>query len=138
MRILILLTGLFICAACTTKPEPIAFGKDQCAYCKMVIADPNYGGELITSKGRIYKFDAAECMIDYLNENEVSVSDKLAIAFDDPKNLHPVDSLYFIIDRKYKSPMGANLAAFYDRTAADTDIGHFLRWKEIKNKRITN
>jgi len=127
---------LAICMACSTKPEPITFGKDQCIYCKMTIADPNFGGEIITDKGRIHKFDAAECMIDYLNENHVVVSHKLAIAFDDPKKLYPIDSLHFVIDKQYKSPMGANLAAFHNRTSVKIEHPHFMRWNELKDKRI--
>jgi copper chaperone NosL len=61
--------AFFILLGCQpTGPDPIAFGKDQCHYCRMTIAEPNYGAELITEKGRVYKYDAAECMVNQLKE----------------------------------------------------------------------
>lgn len=134
MRLVILISGFIICFSCSTEPEPIAFGQDQCAYCKMTIADPNYGGEIITKKGRIYKFDATECLINYFNENEVTVSQKLVIPFDDPKHLHLVDSVHFVIDEKYRSPMGKNLAAFKDKSNAEITNPQFMTWNELTDK----
>jgi copper chaperone NosL len=120
--------------ACEQSPEPIAFGSDQCAYCKMSIADPKYGAEVISDKGRIYKFDATECMVNYLHENETGNFQKLAIAYDDPGQLHPVDSLFFIIHKDYQSPMGANLAAFQDRAAVKSADSQFLQWTDVMKK----
>ena len=31
-------------AACDRGPRPIAYGRDACDYCRMVISDPRYGG----------------------------------------------------------------------------------------------
>lgn len=53
--------GIFF--SCSPKgPEKINFGKDQCELCKMGIEDPKFATELITEKGRIYKFDDLNCM----------------------------------------------------------------------------
>jgi len=46
-----LIAGLFL-TSCTPKPEKIAFGKDNCAECKMPIMDPKFGGEIVTKKGK--------------------------------------------------------------------------------------
>lgn len=134
MRVLMTVLLTAFSFGCSTGPEPIVFGKDQCAFCKMTIADPGFGGELVTDKGRIYKFDATECMVDYVYENDIEFSDKLVIAFDDPKKLHPVDSLSFVIDEKYKSPMGANLAAFRNRNTVKIKHPQFIQWEELKSK----
>ena len=48
---------LYLFMSCNTKPEPFAIGKDNCSFCKMGIIDPRFGGEMITKKGKIYKFD---------------------------------------------------------------------------------
>lgn len=108
-------------------PEPIAFGKDQCHFCRMTIANPQYGAELITDKGRVFKYDAAECLINQLNEEEINYRQLYAIAYDQPKKLLPVDTLAFVISESYKSPMGANLAGFL----AETKEPNAMKWEEL-------
>lgn len=110
----LLFLGIFAAfTACTPEPEPIAFGEDHCEYCKMTIADPKYGGELVTSKGKIYKFDAVECLIPFMKENtSQNYALILAITYDEPGKLHAVQNLKFVQSPQFKSPMGANLATF--------------------------
>src|SRR5690606_39239413 len=110
---LMLLIPILMLVGCGVNPEPIAFGKDYCSYCKMSIADPKFGAELVTSKGKIYKFDAMECMVPYMQEQgETEYAHILGIAFDDPGELHPVENLQFVVSEEFNSPMGATLAAF--------------------------
>jgi copper chaperone NosL len=99
----------------------------------MTIADPKFGAELITDKGRIYKYDAAECVVNQLAEEATRYQMLLGVAYNDPKQLFPVDSLLFVISPVYRSPMGANLAAFY--RPAPQDLGpdaQLLSWKEVR------
>ncbi len=112
---------LFGSTACNTKreAEPIAFGKDQCAYCKMTISNPKFGAELITDKGRILKYDATECMVNHLNEDAPNYQGLYAVPYDKPKELSAVEDLYFLISPDFRSPMGANLAAFSDKKNID-------------------
>ncbi len=44
--------------------EPIKLNTDGCEFCKMKIADGKFGAEIITAKGRIYKFDDMHCIIE--------------------------------------------------------------------------
>ena len=61
---------LLVSVSCVTKEaEPIKLNSDACEFCKMKISDGKFGAELITSKGRIYKFDDMHCMISYHKEN---------------------------------------------------------------------
>ncbi len=76
---------LFLIAGCSTEPEPIRFGEDKCAYCQMMIAEPNYGAELVTEKGRVYKFDAVECLVNYQAEHPKDYAHQLVTPFDAPK-----------------------------------------------------
>ena len=54
--------GAFIVVAlissCSRSPEPIDYGTEECALCKMLITDQKYGSEIITEKGKNYKLDA--------------------------------------------------------------------------------
>jgi copper chaperone NosL len=130
----LLFVGLLLMAGCTSKPEPILFGTDVCSYCKMIITDPRFGAELVTAKGRIYKYDAAECMIAHIHEEKLEYSSLLAIAYDRPKELHLVDSLSFVQSPDYRGPMG-NTAAFL---RADSLVNlQGMRWEDLFRKEST-
>lgn len=103
--------------ACSAKQEavPIAFGKDQCTFCKMIISNPQFGAELITDKGRILKYDGAECLINHLKNDAPTYQKLYVVAYDKSKELETVETLYFLISPDFRSPMGANLAAFSDK-----------------------
>jgi copper chaperone NosL len=114
-------------------PEAIQFGQDQCAYCRMTIANPNYGAELITDKGRLLKYDAAECLVHHLADDAPPHRALFAIAYDTPRQLHPVESLRFLIAPEFKSPMGANLAAFTKDNPALAGYGEAgMDWKKLQ------
>ena len=40
----------------------------------MTISDPQFGGEIITTKGKVYKFDDLHCMKGFLKAGEVPQS----------------------------------------------------------------
>ena len=62
------ISAMFIfLASCNTGPQPIKIGVDACAFCKMTIADEKFGGEIITGKNKIYKFDDIHCLLSFKN-----------------------------------------------------------------------
>lgn len=124
--------AMMVGAGCSSGPEPIAFGEDQCAFCRMTIAEPTFGAELITDKGRVLKYDAAECLIDHLATDAPPHKQLLVIAYDNPRQLYPVDSLTFVIAPEYRSSMGANLAGF--RSVVKAKSGEAMRWGEVRKK----
>ena len=56
-------------SSCSSGPEPLYYKKDSCAFCKMQLIDTKFGAELITEKGKIYKFDDIGCMLDFEQQN---------------------------------------------------------------------
>lgn len=114
---------------CSPGMEQINFGKDQCRYCKMTISDPKYGAGLITTHGRVYKYDAIECMIRHISDEGVEHQKLFAIAWDQPETLCHVDSLAFVISPAYRSPMGENLAAFDELPA--TLENQAMTWEAV-------
>ena len=129
-----LLMLYLVLSSCTPEhPEPIAYGEDQCVYCRMSIADRQYGAELVTDKGRVLKYDAAECMINQLADDPIAYRQLYAVAYDRPGKLLPVDSLMFVIDPKFRSPMGAHLAAF-SRNQGTPHGMPGLSWEEVIKK----
>ena len=104
---------LLLLVGCRPQPDPIKYNYDLCAYCKMTIADPRYGAELVTTKGKVYKFDAIECMVHYQQQDEVPTAALYLVnTYDDPGVLKPAEACRFLISKELPSPMGANLTAF--------------------------
>jgi len=61
--------------SCSVEPEPLQYGKDACHHCKMTLMDNKFGAEIVTAKGKIFKFDDTNCLINFLNSNEMSDQD---------------------------------------------------------------
>ena len=137
--IYIIFPVLLTFVSCGTEPEPINYGHDQCYFCKMSIVDENYGAEVVTSKGKVYKFDAAECMINYLNENNLTDDEAgklLVIDTSEPGKLIDAVKAYYLISPKLKSPMGENISAFESMDKASEYKkeygGDFYDWEILK------
>lgn len=85
----------------------------MCHFCKMTIVDRQYATEFVTKKGKCYKFDAIECMVQELDKwdpNEVALM--LVSDFENPGVLVDANSATYLTSPEMPSPMGANLTAF--------------------------
>jgi copper chaperone NosL len=129
---------LFI-VSCNTKPQPFAYGKDSCDDCKMTIMDPKFGGEIITKKGRIFKFDDAHCLINFIKGGTVKESDiaqTVFIDYENNSNFLDVKSARFVVSDQLKSPMNSNAAAFSSaekaKKKASATSGTVKTWKDLK------
>jgi len=117
---MLMLVVLF--TSCNVKPQPFAYGKDICDDCKMTIMDPKFGGEIITKKGRIYKFDDSHCMVHFLKTGTVKESDiaqSVFVNYDNEKDFLIVRSSYFVVSDRLKSPMNGNAACFTSQQIAE-------------------
>ncbi|HEX7366450.1 MAG TPA: nitrous oxide reductase accessory protein NosL [Pelobium sp.] len=115
---------LLIAACGKTEPEAIIYGKDVCEHCKMVIADEKYGAEIITNKGKIFKFDSAECLMDLVSEQgkvDTSGAQLLVINFAKPATFIDGRTAFYLKDKQYQSPMGGNIAPFNNEMLADNN-----------------
>jgi copper chaperone NosL len=105
--------------SCDTRSEPIAFGKDQCHFCKMVISDKSFGAELVTSKGKVYKFDDTHCIASFLKSNYLEKSEIVAVYLVDyaqKEKLIAADKAYLLKSDKIRGPMAGDVAAFETET----------------------
>ncbi|MCV9387877.1 nitrous oxide reductase accessory protein NosL [Reichenbachiella ulvae] len=135
------LLGL-LASSCEVKPEPIHYSQDACDFCRMTIVDQQHAAQLVTIKGRNYKYDAIECMVqDYLQWDRPDVKYFLVADYASPGQLTDAHQASYLISEAIPSPMGAHLTAFAtedDRTETHDSVGgKSLDWpqliQEIKN-----
>ncbi len=116
-----LLVGLVLWMSCSGKPQEIDYGRDLCTFCKMAITDPRYAAEIVTRKGRVYKFDSIECMIAATLDGTVDPAEVKAYWVKDwgTQKWIPADKAYYLQSTKLRSPMGLNISAFGSRHALE-------------------
>ncbi|GJM35582.1 MAG: hypothetical protein DHS20C18_45830 [Saprospiraceae bacterium] len=124
-------------SACSVGPQPIEYGEDVCDFCKMTIVDRQFAAELVTSKGKIFKFDAIECMVPFRQQKEgTSFSYTLVNDYQKPGELMDAEWSYYLISPAIPSPMGGNLSAFSTVAAAEgiqkEKGGVVYSWKELQ------
>ena len=104
---------LLVSISCATKEaDPIKLNSDGCDFCKMKIADGKFGAELITTKGRIYKFDDIHCMINYHKENLTTNIQSFYIHdFNQNNVLIPAENAFYVKGGEISSPMRGNIIA---------------------------
>ncbi len=140
-RLGILLTLLLLLlAACAPKgPVPINYGQDVCAFCKMIIADPRYGAELVTKKGKVYKFDSVECMVAFMiyDVGPENVARAYVTDFAHPGKLIPAEKAYYLQSVGLRSPMSLGITAFASKKDLEAFKAKYdgleLLWKDLPN-----
>jgi copper chaperone NosL len=130
---------LSLFSGCSPQPEPIAFGSDACASCRMTIADRRYGAEIVTRKGKVSKYDSVECMVRDLLANEGMESDAhalLVIDYAKPGELIGAVGACYLLSPTLHSPMGMDLTSFRDSSGAESvrgaHPGHLLDWSGVE------
>jgi copper chaperone NosL len=102
----------------------------------MTIVDQQHASQVVTSKGKVYKFDAIECMINFLHENDKGpYAHTLVSDFTNPGELIDAHEVSFLISKDIPSPMGAFLSAFNNEEAAlktkNDSEGAIYNWSEL-------
>lgn len=142
---LMVITGLlvFVLTSCSSGPQPIKLGEESCAFCKMTISDNKFGAEIITKKGRIYKFDDTHCVLGFMKANTINdndIQDTYLVNFEEPHNFVSAQNAFLLKSSELRSPMGGNVAAFDEKTkmeTANTNIkgeGVVITWDELVKK----
>ena len=139
MKIIQLLLISVLFAACNVSPQPINYGSDVCHFCNMTIVDKQHASQLVTSKGKAYKYDAIECMVHSLQDEfkDTEIAHKMIANFEKPGELIPAANASFLVSDKLQSPMGANLSAFQNKEAGkkarEEFTGKIYTWNEIQD-----
>ena len=121
----VLLRTLLCAVACTVndKPQPVNLGKDNCEKCGMTIEEPQFACEIITDKGKCFKFDDLSCLFHHINEKKLSDSivTKIYVAdYEHPDSLIDIKTANLVLGQDIKSPMNGGVAAFKNKNHART------------------
>jgi len=106
----------------------------------MTIVSQQFASELVTQKGRVYKFDAVECMVQQLADDSVKQNSLFLVHDYLSKTNNFIDAMtaYYVISEDIQSPMGAHLAGFKDLRQAEQfkekHKGEIFTWKELQAK----
>ena len=138
--VLLVCTMLFF-SSCSSGPVAIKRGSDNCYSCKMTISDVRYGAEIITQKGRVYKFDDSYCLLTWLKTKEIAAADiknTYLTNFNSDHQLLNVSEALLLQSNDLRGPMGGNLAACKEADSLKIIQQHFpgtqINWKEISNQ----
>ncbi len=142
LKIIFFLLVIFIVTSCSSGPEVIKYGEENCGFCKMTIMDKKFGTELVSQKGKIFKFDDAACMVKYMKVSDLDDSNFKFIVFngvDAPGELLGVEEATFVYSGEMRSPMLGNVGAFKDPKKANAYIksdtsAQMMSWEEVKSK----
>lgn len=130
----LIIFGFILLIGCEKGPKPIMYGNENCDYCSMTIMDDKHASEIVTQKGKVYKFDSIECMLRSLDYYEEQVEMILVMDFKNPGEFIDAKTAAFLVSPDLPSPMGANLTAFQStEDAAETGFsGTIYSWETIK------
>ena len=133
LRNLAIVGSLMAVVSCSKSgPQEILSGKDQCENCKMTITDTKYATQLVTEKGRNYKFDDITCMQDYSVSNTEAAKNAKTYVADFPSGqFFDSSTATFIQGGSIKSPMGGNIQAYKEKSAAEKAC-EFLKILEVE------
>jgi copper chaperone NosL len=130
--------SLVLLNSCNTDPEPLKIGKDNCSFCKMTISDNRYGAEIITRKGKVYKFDDSHCLLSFIQSKTVEKKDLGKVYFTDFMGEHALikaDDVFLLQSDFFRGPMNGNIAAFKNedsmKKVAKQYNGNILTWKQL-------
>lgn len=131
------LVMLMLMGSCNVQPSPITPGKDNCFFCKMTITDAKFGAELLTKKGKAYKFDDLHCLLAFYKNNTIpqsQVKEILVADFNSHELLLVKDAVLLKSDM-IRGPMNGEILAVKKGTDAELLIKKFdatrVNWQDI-------
>lgn len=121
-RIAPLLVVFTLLQSCQNNIPSIAFGTDDCDFCKMKIMDKKFGIAFKTPKGKVFKFDDFHCYQSYLKDLPTNEKSTYVVCFDQPGELIESKLASFANGEQIHSPMGGGIAFFKDPNNIEIDF----------------
>ena len=125
--------------SCSITSQEITYGKDACHFCKMNIVDQQHASEVVSKKGKIFKYDSIECLLQDEKNNQVEkVAMYLVMDYYKPNTFIDATKATFLISENIPSPMGAYLSAISSKERAvklqSSEQGTLYSWEEIQKQ----
>ena len=120
-------------------PRPIAYGHDECAWCRMTVSDARYGAIQRTAQGKQQAFDSIECLAEATLALESGAQARAkerswVTDYLHPRALVPASVARFLRSDGPGSPMGKGFKAFASIADADREQriggGVTMSWDE--------
>ena len=131
MKKIIYLVFLTMLVSCSLEPEPIDYGNEACDFCEMTIVDPAFSAQAVSTKGKQYKYDAIECMVNDLLQKDIEMAVMKVADYSHPGSMIDAEKAAFIINDSIKSPMGGKLAAL---KKTEKNSGLILDWAKLNDR----
>jgi copper chaperone NosL len=120
----ILLLAAALLSACSSQPEgprppEILYEQDVCVSCGMIISEARFAAATVLTDGEGRKFDdIAEMLVYHMEHPTEQVAAWFVHDYEDEHWIR-AETAYFVHSDALKSPMGGNIVAFEDETAAN-------------------
>lgn len=131
--------SILILSSCKIEPKPIDYGNESCHYCSMTIVDKQHAAQIVTDKGKVFNYDAIECMVNDLNNQAQNPGAIFSVNdYQKPGQLIDATKTFYLLGSEIPSPMGAYLSAsktFDAAKAMQSEYqGDILTWEELKTR----
>lgn len=117
------------------EPRPIAYDRDECAFCRMVVSEPRFAAALVTATRRTLAFDSVECLASYTILHRATrepAPRSLWVSVDArPGRLAPAREARYLRDTNSPSPMGKGIRALAPTDSGTPAGGELLAWDEV-------
>ncbi len=109
---------VFLWPAARSGPAPMRYGRDTCAYCRMLISQPGFGGEMRDPSGTLTKYDDVGCLLAAIQRAHEAIP---AAWVEDHASgeLVPLLAASFVRVPAAATPMVHGLLAFREPAAAE-------------------
>ncbi|MDP2305570.1 MAG: hypothetical protein Q8P18_06055 [Pseudomonadota bacterium] len=109
------------------RPPEIAWDRDACAWCTMLVSDPRHAAAIVTTSGATLPFDDPGCALHYLAERAPPM---LQVWFHDADGWRTAEDVSFRTGEL--TPMGSGLLAVPRGTAGAIPLDEARRRVEAK------
>lgn len=117
----LVLAVVFLWPAQRVGPEPIAFGRDGCARCRMLLSQPGFAGELRDARGVLTKYDDIGCLLRAMRDSRGEMPEAW-VEDHEAGELVPLLSAALVRSSDAPTPMGYGIVAFASQDAARTYV----------------
>ena len=100
-------------------PQPIAYDRQSCAHCHMLISEPRFAAQLHTEDGAVESFDDPGCLLEAIDVGSPAVR---ALWFHHVREDRWLDGAHVAFEDAGQTPMGYGLGAVDAGTAGAVSL----------------